>query len=61
MIDKMVETRIFQEVSNVIESLKSQPFDEALPIFQDRVWEIGGRYGLKGDEVLTIYFNHKEE
>ena len=37
----------------------NMPFDKALPILQDLLWEVAERYNTTGPEVLKAYFDWK--
>ena len=57
MISKQDEEEIYKEVEKCVEEIKGMPFDKGLPVFQKSVWDIGDKHGIKGDEVVRIYFD----
>ena len=58
MLNKEEEKAIFEEVSKYIDEIKGIPFDKGLPGFRKSLWDIGDKHGLRGDEVLKIYFDN---
>lgn len=54
MINELDFKKLYDEV-------KGESFDEALPLFQKRVWEIADKYSLEGSEVVQQFIEWKKK
>lgn len=55
----MTDFEIYEKVDEFIkENLSETAFNEGLPVLQDFLWNLGGKYGITGTEVLKIYFDN---
>ncbi len=56
----MDDREIFEKVEEFMKTeLADVPFDKGLPKLQDYIWNLGGKVGKTGQEVLAIYFDIK--
>lgn len=48
-----------KEFKKLEEEMKGMPFDKALPILRQRLWEIAKRFETTGDQIFIKYMNWK--
>ncbi|GKX66011.1 hypothetical protein [Inconstantimicrobium mannanitabidum] len=56
----MIDKQAIKECEALIKSLNIQ-FDKALPIFQDKLWNIAEKYNTTGTELLKEYLEQESK